>query len=489
VTKLFSPAILGSLILAAPSAARAGGYFSGTQGARAMGRAGAFTVKADDLSAVTFNPAGLARLRATLIQGGNRFSYNAHSFTRAPTLDWGNTEAGVPPYVEFPRVDNQRPWQLLGPILGVASSLGLRDWGFALAAHAPPGVSRQEFPVGGGQRYMMLSREAVILDYTASAAWKYRELFGFGLSLQWIAVPRLSYELVIDANQFPGEVNPVDSELDMRARVSGSDPFTANAIVGAWYRPVDFLELGASLQFIPTSLETESTLSVVPLSPEIDDDVQLRRDGEPANDVSLSLPLPLTARLGIRYRHLRGGAELFDVELDLGYESWSRVERFAMEGEGLIANLLAQRLDVGSIQIEKRWRDTLSVQLGGDVAVLPERLTLRGGLFYESATADRRYAHVDFASGQQLGGTLGLSVFVQGLEMALAYEYRHQPRLEVGEAEARVLQEVPGSQCLAPFTNPDTCHPQYLGRGAPAVNAGTYLAHSHVMALDLLYRF
>jgi long-subunit fatty acid transport protein len=488
VTKLLS-AILGSLILAAPSPARAGGYFSGTSGARAMGRAGAFTVKADDLSAVTFNPAGLARLRATLIQGGNRFSYNAHSFTRAPTLDWGNTEAGVPPYVEFASVDNERPWQLLSPILGVASSLGLHDWGFALAAHAPPGISRQEFPVDGGQRYMMLSREAVILDYTASAAWKYRDVFGVGLSLQWIAVPRLSYELVIDANQFPGEVNPVNSELDMRARLSGSDPFTANAIVGAWYRPVEFLELGASLQFIPTSIETESTLSVVPLSPEIDEVVQLRRDGEPANDVGLSLPLPLTARLGIRYRHLRGSTELFDVELDVGYESWSRVEHFAMEGDGLIANLLAQRLDVGSIQIEKRWRDTVSVQLGGDVAVIPERFTLRGGLFYESATADESYAHVDFASGQQLGGTLGLSIFAQGLELAIAYEYRHQPQLDVGEADARVLQEVPGSQCLPPFTNPDTCHPQYLGRGAPAVNAGTYLAHSHVMALDLLYRF
>jgi long-subunit fatty acid transport protein len=454
-----------------------------------MGRGGAFTVKADDLSAVTLNPAGLARLRAPLIHAGNRISYNAHSFTRAPTLDWGDLDAGVPPYVSFPTVENQEPWQLLGPLLGVASSLGLEGWGFALVAHAPPGVARQRFPVDGGQRYMMVERDAQILEYTASAAYNHRDLFGVGLSLQWIAVPRLDYELVIDANQFPGDVNPVASELDMRARLSGSDPFTANAIVGAWYRPAAFLELGLALQVLPATIETDSTLSVTPLSPEIDDVVDLRRDGAPANDVALSLPLPLTARFGVRYRHLEQGIELFDVELDLGYESWSRVERFAVNGDGLVATLLGQRLDVGSIDIEKQWRDTLSVQLGGDFALLPERLTVRGGLFYESATADPAYAHVDFASGVQLGGALGASVFVDGFEVVLAWEYRHQPTLEVSEGRARVLQEVPGTSCEPPFTDPDLCHPQYLGQRAPAVNAGTYQAHSHVLGLDLLYRF
>jgi hypothetical protein len=275
----------------------------------------------------------------------------------------------------------------------------------------------------------------------------------------------------------------------MRAKLAGSDPFTLNAIVGAWYRPAPFLELGVSLQVVPTSIQAEGTLSVVPLSPEIEDEVVLRRDGEPANDVSLSLPLPLTARLGVRYRHLRAEVETFDVELDVVYESWSRVERFAMQGEGLVANLLAQRLDVGSIEIDKYWQDTLSVQLGGDYALIPDVFTLRSGLFFESAVADPSYAHVDFVSGPQLGGSLGTSVFAHGLELAVAYEYRHQAKLEVGEGQARVLQEVPGSQCEAPFTDPDSCHPAYLGQRAPAVNAGAYRAHSHALSLDLLYRF
>jgi hypothetical protein len=207
-----------------------------------------------------------------------------------------------------------------------------------------------------------------------------------------------------------------------------------------------------------------------------------------ANDVLLALPLPITAQLGVRYRHLQGTRELFDVELDLGYASWSRVQRFAIEGNGLVANLLGQRVDLGDIAIEKRWRDTFSVRIGGDYAPL-STVTLRGGLFYETAVAERPFAHVDFVSGTQLGGALGVSLFVLGLEVAVAYQYRHQPVLRVSEGDAQVFQQAPASQCEAPHDDADDCHPQYLGQPAPAVNAGTYAAHSHATSLDLLYRF
>ena len=472
-----------------PGSALAAGYFAGSNGARAAGRAGAFAARADDLSAVLLNPAGLARLQGRLVQVGNRFSHDAFSYTREPTLDWGRLDNGVPPYVQFATVNEAHPFQLLDPLLGFASNLGLPDWGFALVAQAPAGIARREFPTDGGQRYMMVSREAVILSYSASAAWRHRDTFGVGVTLQWIHVPRLSYALVIDANQFPAQVNPVSSELDMLARVTGSDPFTFNAILGAWYRPLPFLEVAASGQLIPAQIKTRSRLSVSPLSPEIHDPVVLRRDGALADDVSVTLPLPLTARLAVRYLHLRGGREVFDLELDLGYESWSRVKRFTVDGNGLTGNLLAQRLDVGLIEVDKQWRDTFSLHLGGDFAALPGRLTVRGGGFYESAVARRRTAHVDFPSGAQLGGALGGSVFVHGIELAFAYEYRFQPRVRVGEGEAGVYQEVPGSQCQPPYLDSNTCHPQYLGQRAPAVNAGSYSATSQVASVEILYRF
>jgi hypothetical protein len=230
-------------------------------------------------------------------------------------------------------------------------------------------------------------------------------------------------------------------------------------------------------------------LTVEPVSPEIDEEVELRRDGEAADDVNLTLPLPITARFGIRYVHVRNQQELFDVELDVGYASWSRVDRLAVDTHGLVANLLGQQMDLGVIEVDKQWRDTFSVHLGGDYAVLPGQVSVRGGVLYESAVADPRYAGVDFVTGQQLGGAVGGSVFIGSSEIALTYGYRHQPALQVTEGEARGYQQVPGSQCEAPYTDPDLCHPQYLGRPSPAVNAGRYRAHQHEVSVDWLYRF
>jgi len=484
---------LGCLLAAATLAAPAfagGGYFSGHKGARAAGRGGAFTARADDVSAVTLNPAGLALLEGTTLQASNRFSYNAHFFTRAPTLDWGKAVGGVAPSVGFATVKNEVPWQALDPFIGAVTNLGLEDWAFALAIFAPPGIGRQQFPVDGGQRYMMVSREAIILSYSASAAYRPSETFALGATFSWIAVPKLDYQLVIDGMPSPRAANPVSSDLDMLATVSGSDTFTPNATLGAWFRPVSFLELGVSAQVIPARIETNSTLTLDPLSPGISDsDVRLLRNNVPANDVVLSLPLPLTARAGVRYRHLEGAREVFDVELDVVYETWSKVDKFTLNTNGLVANVVGNRVDIGSIEVDKAWQDTVSVHLGSDYSLVPDTFTLRGGLFYESAVAAPEYANVDFVSGQQLGGGLGFSLFAAGLEVALAYEFRQQLTNRIAEADARVYQEVPASPCQAPYTDPNLCHPAYLGQPSPAVNAGTYDAYSHMATLEVLYRF
>jgi len=469
-------------------AARGAGYFNGATGARATGRGGAFTARADDLAAVAFNPAGLGHLKSSLVQAGNRFSYNAHSYQRAPTLDWGNTDNGIPRYVEFAKVENESPWQPLDPMLGVASKLGLDDWAFALVAFAPSGVSKEKFPVGGGQRYMMVEREAIILNYSASAAWKFRESFGFGASLQWIAVPKLEYSLVIDGSPYSGAANPVASELDMVATTKGRDDFTLNLVLGGWYRPVPFLEFGASAQVLPSAMTTNSTLNVKAANPGLVGDVRLVRNGKPADDVRIDFPMPLTFRTGVRYRQLDGERELFDLELDATYETWSRVQRFVVESDHLVANYQEQLVPIDRIEIEKRWRNTLTLALGGDYAALPERFTARAGLNYETAVADDAYANVDFASGPFFGLAAGGSVYYGRFELAFAYEYRFQPTLSVAEREARVYQEVPGSQCRAPFTG-SACSAAYQGLPAPAVNAGSYHSYNHVAALDLLYRF
>jgi long-subunit fatty acid transport protein len=278
-----------------------GGYYSGTLGGRATGRAGAFAAKADDLSAVSWNPAGLANLDATTFEIGNQTSYNAYAYTRAPTVDYGSSTT---PTVGFDQVKNGQPWQAFVPMLAAASRLGRKDWTFALAAYAPPGISKLAFPLGSGQndgqRYMMIDREAVFLKYVASAAWKYQDVFGVGASAEWIHVPRLRYSLLIDGTTLGGAANPVSSGFDMKATMQGSSLFTFNAILGAWYRPTPSLMFGVSGQVVPADVVTDSTLTVTPMDTSYGE-VALLRNSRPANDVRVTLPLPLLARVGGRY--------------------------------------------------------------------------------------------------------------------------------------------------------------------------------------------
>jgi long-chain fatty acid transport protein len=490
---LKSRAGFSTLLLAAAVASPAfadGGYYQGALGARAAGRGGAFVARADDVTAVSINPAGLADLDGTVIQVGNQFSYNRYDYTRARTLDWGNAQNGVAPTVAFDKVHNGTPWQLALPFIGLSSRLGLRDWAFALAAFAPPGISKEQFPESGGQRYMMVDREAIILNYAASVAWKFHELFGVGVTLEWIAVPRLNYSLVINADPEPATARPVSSPYDILAQTTGSDPFTFNAIVGAWFRPAPSLQFGLAGQVVPANIVTHSTLALTALDPATLGTITTVRNGVPASDVTVKLPLPMLVRGGGRYRYLADGRELFDLELDLEYETWSRANAFTVDSSGLVANALgSQHVVIGTITVPKQWKDVLSVKLGGDYNLVPDRWTLRGGIYYETAAAPSAFANVDFPAGAQLGGALGTSVLFHPWELALTYQLRYQPSFTGAEVDARVYQQTPSSPCLAPYTDTNNCNAHYLGQPAPAVNAGSYAATSHLVSLAVVYRY
>jgi long-chain fatty acid transport protein len=467
-----------------------GGYYGGALGARAAGRGGAFVARADDPTAISVNPAGLASLRGTRLEIGNQFSYNSYAYTRAPTMDWGNVQNNMAPTFAFARVANGVPVQAADPFIGVSTDFGLQDWGFGLAAFAPPGIAQEQFPETGGQNYMMVQRQAIILEYAASAAWKYKDLFGLGVTAEWVSVPRLEYSLMINGNPFQGQNEPVQSQYDLFAQTKGADWFTPNARLGAWVRPCPWLQLAAAGQIIPTDIVTHSTLTVTARDPATLGTVTLTRGPDNANDVSIRLPLPMMARAGARFIGLSDGVERWDLELDAEYETWSRVNQFTVETNGLQANATANTvIPIGTIVVPKQWKNTLTVKLGGDVALVPDRWTLRAGVSYQTAVADPAYANVDFAGGPQIGGALGGSFASGAWELALTYQFRYQPTVTVSEADARVYQQVPASPCAPPYTS-SYCSPHNPpGAPSPAVNAGTYSASSQIVLLAVLYRF
>jgi|GEM_PF-1123496 len=501
----FSSRLLGlGLLLASLSfqnAVSAQGLYSGTKGARVAGRAGAFVAKADDMFAVEYNPAGLAKIDGWVVQISDRLSYNEVIFDRiAPS--------GSDPSFQFDRVQNQTPLQALDPFLSVGTDFGLEDFGFGLSIYAPPGLARVTFPEGGqsmsdysqgAQRFMMVSREAEILNYSLSAAYKFKDIFGLGVSAQWLHVPKLDYSLVVspvvNASSL-GKKNAIRGPYDALSTVSGSDPFTPNFIFGGWVKPVKFLEAGLSVSVPIGDIVTSSNMKLERIGPSSPDgsiphsEIPLTRNGVAANDVRVFIPLPIILRTGLRYIHKKGEDTLWDIELDFSYQTWSSVKNLVVESNGLIGTDQGYDIPVGTVQLEKYWKDSITLALGSDVNVIPKKLTVRGGVGYESAVSDPAYQHVDFATGAHVNGALGASVFFGIFELAVSYGYRHMLPVRVSESEGKVYQEAPQPDglnfCPPPYTDPSCPYP---GQPSATVNAGKFQAFSHQVSVDGVFRF
>jgi long-chain fatty acid transport protein len=501
-------AITVAALSLAPATAWAGGFEIADQGPRGAGRAGAFTVRADDPSAVDYNPAGLARMRGTRVYLANRFTYGNEEYKRARTLDWSDAAGGYPMRVDFPWVRNSTSFQWLGLMAAVTTDFGLEDWGFGLSVYGPPGVSAQSFPSDGPQKFMLFEREVVILYYTLSIARKYRDVFGFGVSLQWVDVPIFRFGLVVDGNTTPRLVNPVSGRFDMESRIDGADHVGFTAILGFWYKPAPGWELAASARVLPVPITAASHLTLTAQSLDLDSPPVTSRNGVPDDSVTFSMILPPRLRVGARYVHTvkepvvttepaatgepavtERDREVFDLELDLGYEAWSMLDAFTMDGDGLVSEVLGTRVPVGTLRVPRNWRDTWSVRLGGDWQAVPDWLALRAGVMWESPSSSPEYSYLDVFPGHRLGVSAGFSFTVEGFDFSASYTYLFQLPVSVTEEESRVYQQAPGSACVAPYTDPQLCNEHYIGKPAAPANAGTYLSDYHFVSVSASYRF
>lgn len=224
----------------------------------------------------------------------------------------------------------------------------------------PRRTGAKSFPTEGGQRYLLTSLEALLFYPSVSIAYGKEDSFGVGVTLQLVMAPSLEMGLVVDGSQ-AGGLNAYYSGNDVLATISMSDMLSFSAIFGAWWRPIPALELGVSGRVVPAFLQFdgEFTLSNVPGQTQFSE----QQLSVPGSRAQMDLTIPPTAKVGARYRHLDGEREVFDVEVNLVYEAWSLVERYDVHLDGTI-NLFVGA-EAPDTVIEKRWRDTLSVRLGG----------------------------------------------------------------------------------------------------------------------------
>jgi long-chain fatty acid transport protein len=439
-----------TIALGFPAVAVAGGFEYGPQGVHAVGRGGAFVVGADDPSAMYWNPARLALLRGTRVQFSQNITFLDENFQRLPaalrTVNDDNTLGAVnlskpcePGNIScrFDPVSAEDRVFPVGISGFVTTDFGLEDWAFGLGMVGPAAYGRTTFPStpASASRYAVESYDVMLAYVTASAAWKYKDVFGIGASLQYAFMPSLKYSLsVITPGSIPG--SPKSNLTDLRVSLDMHQYFGMTAILGLWYRPLPCLELAASSRFVPLMMNTEGdvTMTGTPNS--------VNKNMAPVTvPGTLEFTFPATVQAGIRYVHPNADDEVFDIEADFAWENWAAMDAFRLSFGADRVDTSGASIKLRSLDLVRNYQDTWRVSLGGQYNVLPKRLSLRLGGWWESGAQPNAYTMLDFPAWDRFGVAGGISGEWRGIEIAVSYAHIFLLPRDVAEGEGRIYQQ------------------------------------------------
>ncbi|MBP7382364.1 outer membrane protein transport protein [Myxococcota bacterium] len=435
--------LVASLLTALPGGALAAGFEYGPQGLHAVGRGGAFTVAADDASAIYWNPARLALFNGTQAYVSLNMSLMDTSFTRADVSlqrvtrdpdtgqviygDFYNPQPEGFPH-SFETVTNSDKLFPLGASVFLVSDFGLKDWGFGIGFHAPTATGKVTFPntFDSANKYMFSSMDTIVMYVDFSAAWKYKEWFGLGVTFQYVMVPYLKYQMAImGPASYSNQNTPVNNSNDIITDVNVSDWGAFSMIAGFWVRPLQMFkglkkfEIGFNARVVPYNVNATGDITISGNEQSVYANYKFMIPSK------LSFTYPCHIQTGIRYAYDWQGRELFDIEVDYVWENWAAMDAFYMkmleEVEGPGVNLSAM-----DVTIPRNNVDTHSVRLGGQYNAIDPWLTIRLGTWWESAAQPSAWTNLDLPSWERFGVAVGASTNVYGFEIGFSYNHIFQ---------------------------------------------------------------
>lgn len=505
-----------------PSTAEAGGLEYPAAGTRALGRAGAFTARADDPMALAYSPAALADIDGSqallnvnlafyhaCVQRSGTYTDNIASTGDRSRFGDADELPGEGGYARepFPKVCNEGP-PGPGPALLFATELTDRI-GIGLGVIAPvtagsiqwgnrsgivEGVNGEERP--NPVRYMTLASEGFVIFPTAGIGVRVLPWLRVGAAFQAgvASLDLLSY------SRASGSETPM---TDGRAEISLKDTFVPAVItsvhvsaapgldVAAAFRWSDDIDAKADVDLLLGEFGTGDVGSTIPTENRFE-------------NADVVFPLPWQLSVGIRYGAKRDGApprpeangrprdplaeEVWDIELDVIYEFNSRVDDLALRPQddatltttfvapppapGAPSETITNTVDSGvDLSIPHRWRDQIGVRLGGDYNIIENLLALRSGISFESNGVRDAFVQTDFIPAQRVGLHAGVTVRAGSFDLSAGYAHLFQKTVNASEDEARLTP-------VEPTGDQDTI-----------INAGRYTASWDIVSVGASFKF
>ncbi|WP_394822710.1 OmpP1/FadL family transporter [Pendulispora albinea] len=466
--KKLSIGLLTALAALAPSVAHATNITEfPDNGSEQMARGGAWAARASDPLAAYFNPAGLAGQRTGLTLQANISTIHtcftriraANDESRDPILG-DNPVAGQ----SYPRVCNDiKPF--LNPQIGATYRVNDRI-GIGLAVLPPSGIGSGTWPTfisnasgdaayASPSRYMLIQGDAFQLNPTLGIGVEVIDNLRLGASFTWgIFKAKLNNGV---SGQNIGNASPDGN--DLAATVIMSDYFVPAVTLGAIYTVGDFLDIAGTFKWQDTvkasgNLYTQANYFTKKVR---DGDRTGVADGDTSysdcnygpsaqgrcspDSVKFKLAMPMEAKLAFRYHKPRAGAadahmrdpiktDVFDAEVDFTWANNSAIDNMEIRfpgdanGNGVIPINGTPGFAPPNSDIPRHYKDVFGIRAGGDYNLVPDKLALRGGVFFETNGQDVKYQNIDFVGAARFGVATGATYRLRlGAERKNALEF------------------------------------------------------------------
>lgn len=526
-------------------------------GSEQLGRGGAWVARASDPLAAFYNPAGLAgqASRAT-VQANLLFHATCIARVKAAsdtTFGAGDTLLGADG--RYPRVCEEGGAGLapqIGATWRVSERLGL---GFLFVTPSAAGertwpefvTDAQGNPQPSPNRYLLLRQSGIVAFPTLGVGYQATDTLRLGASVSW-GFARIKLASAVQAVN----TDAANASNDVRANVQVEDLFvpgftlgsiwsaTSRLDVAGWFRWSDAIrargDAGTAANWF-AARNARGDASGVRHADTLYEDcgtgLPTTACGSGRN-ARLELPVPMEAKLGLRWHQPRsttprwygedaagtypralplGGAapkdplrdEVFDVEADLTWANDSAIDavRIRFPGDETGRGLLPSAVQGGELPPNadqpRRYKDVLGVRVGGDVNVLPDRLALRAGAFFESSAANAPFQSIDFAAAARFGLAAGATWRLRlseredsgAFELSVGYGHVFVARQDRSDPNASGVPALAGTSCNgATPSGPETCSDgaqRYRTRWP--VNLGTVTNAANLVNVGLAYRF
>ena len=427
--------------------------------------------KADDPSAIYYNPAGLSKQEGVGIEVGAHLLDLNYKFQPADDKITAGRETR-----SFESMTQKEGWQAVPMVFAHFDFDALKDWDFGAGIYGPATVPHRRY----NNQFMVKSVMRGESDVTDSVRGdQQRSLVPNGmivdedvllmfptLSVAYRILPELSVGVSLQAAMFTGDMSiAIGGAVPGVVSLDVSDWFTPTAVIGVAYEPLRSVQLGLSLR-PPFELDAQGSARItrfygntptgreygeneqIPLGPwELNDDLVLYdANGKKEDGVHMKLHDPLMLRAGVRYVNLRAdGSERFDIEFDYMWEMQEMHDSIEVSFDAKTTQVPADEgngyieVDLPRMNDKRNYRNTHSFRLGGDWNVIPELLTLRLGGNYEISQSPEENTHLDFISNDRWGVAAGVGVHLGMFELNFAYSYVGLIERDVTDSDVRLV--------------------------------------------------